>query len=315
MHMWLQCKEIFPKIVNSGYAKKNGSGQWPKTSPNGSPAVQGEQWGRRLWGERSRGGGEAQGILPKLFGGTSHRQAGMPYVLVRWYLCHPFLGSRLGSVLQVATHLCPILLATCWSCFNMALFSTNICLALKGSKSFPRKLHSKRYFWNAKRACPLFLHLDEMHQMGHCHFCQFWQSFDICQGVFLRKIFIWFFLFKIIIKMEMLLEIVVCQDIRCSWAFRAFWHLLGYDPFEGWQLSKYEHLKSTSKSFIDLLVQRDVRKRISWFLSQMTAFLPTPPKNKNKENTHTQNIKKISVVERAHIVLYYWFVHCSSLLL
>ena len=174
----------------------------------------------------------------------------------------------------------------------MALFSTNICLALKGSKSFPRKLQNKRYFWNAKRACPLSLHLDEMHQMGHCHFCQFWQSFDIYQGVFLRKIFIWFFLFKIIIKMEMLLEIVVCQDIRCSWAFRAFWHLLGYDPFEGWQLSKYEHLKSTSKSFIDVLVQRDFRERISWFLSQMTAFLPTPPKNKNKENTHKQKYKR-----------------------
>ena len=149
----------------------------------------------------------------------------------------------------------PIQLATCWSSVNMPWFSTNICLALKGSKSLSWKVHSKRYFWNAKRACPLSLHLDEMHQMGHCHFCQFWQSFDIYQGVFLRKIFICFFWFKIIIKMEMLLEIVVCQDIRCSWAFRAFWHLLGYDPFEGWQLSKYENLKSTSKSFIDLLIR------------------------------------------------------------
>ena len=158
MHMWLQCKEIFPKIVNSGYAKKNGSGQWPKTSPNGSPAVQGEQWGRRLWGERSRGleGGEAQGILPKLFGGTSRRQAGMPYVLVRWYLCHPFLGSRLGSVLQVATHLCPILLATCWSCFNMALFSTNICLALKGSKSFPKKIAQQKIFLKCEKSLSSF---------------------------------------------------------------------------------------------------------------------------------------------------------------
>ena len=42
--------------------KKMVSGQWPKTSPNGSPAVQGEQWGRSLWGERSSGGtGEEAG--------------------------------------------------------------------------------------------------------------------------------------------------------------------------------------------------------------------------------------------------------------
>ena len=125
----------------------------PQTAPRlfrGSSEVGAfEGRGAEVW----RGG---RGILPKLFGGTSHRQAGMPYVLVRWYLCHPFLGSRLGSVLQVATHLCPILLATCWSCFNMALFSTNICLALKGSKSFPRKLQNKRYFLKCEKSLSSF---------------------------------------------------------------------------------------------------------------------------------------------------------------
>ena len=81
MHMQLQCKEIFPKIMVT--PKKNG--KWPvaQNLPKRLPGCSGgavrseplrgeEQW--------RRGGGR---ILPELFGGTSHRQAGMPYVLVR----------------------------------------------------------------------------------------------------------------------------------------------------------------------------------------------------------------------------------------
>ena len=197
--------------------KKMVSGQWPKTSPNGSPAVQGEQWGRSLWGERSRGKAgrhtgssrNCSGEPPTARLGCRMYSSGDTFVIL-------FFGIKTWQCITSCHSFVPILLATCWSSVNMPWFSTNICLALKGSKSLSWKVHSKRYFWNAKRACPLSLHLDEMHQMGHCYFCQFWQSFDIYQGVFLRKIFICFFLFKIIIKMEMLLEIVVCQDIRCS---------------------------------------------------------------------------------------------------
>ena len=132
---------------NSGYAKKMEVASGPKppqTAPRlfrGSSEVGAfEGRGAEAW----RGGTKdppeiVRGNLPP---------PGWDAVCTRQVipLSSFFLGSRLGSVLQVATHLCPILLATCWSCFNMALFSTNICLALKGSKSFPRKLQNKRYF-------------------------------------------------------------------------------------------------------------------------------------------------------------------------
>ena len=173
------------------------SGQWPKTSPNGSPAVQGEQWGRSLWGERSRGL-EGRQDPPRIVRGNLP-PPGWDAVCTRQVIpLSSFIGSRLGSVLQV-----PLICAysTCHMLVirQYALIFNKYLFGLK-SKSLSWKVHSKRYFWNAKRACPLSLHLDEMHQMGHCHFCQFWQSFDIYQRVFLRKIFIWFFLFKILFQ-------------------------------------------------------------------------------------------------------------------